>query len=207
MYANMETREPRNSSCAGSLRGARHRARIRAKEKAHLTDLQHPWHRIRKAAGLNDVRIHDLRHTFASGGLLVGEGLAMNGRSGALDCFAPLAMTLRGQRKPHPVIARSTCDEAIQSSGVKVGREGLDSGLYRSEGRRSVTPLTRDLALDPRGKPPNGASAAMACGRRARSAGGGDDVENYAARAVAPDLIRRWKPVFRKACPNRFFGR
>jgi integrase len=31
------------------------------KEKAHLTDLQHPWRRI---------RIHDLRHTFASGGLL-----------------------------------------------------------------------------------------------------------------------------------------
>jgi hypothetical protein len=26
------------------------------------------------------VRIHDLRHTFASGGLLVGEGLAMIGK-------------------------------------------------------------------------------------------------------------------------------
>jgi integrase len=50
------------------------------KEKAHLTDLQHPWRRIRKAAGLSDVRIQDLRHTFASGGLLVGEGLAMIGK-------------------------------------------------------------------------------------------------------------------------------
>lgn len=50
------------------------------KEKAHLTDLQHPWRRIRKAAGLSDVRIHDLRHTFASGGLLVGEGLVMIGK-------------------------------------------------------------------------------------------------------------------------------
>jgi integrase len=50
------------------------------KEKAHVTDLQHPWRRIREAAGLNDVRIHDLRHTFASGGLLVGEGLAMIGK-------------------------------------------------------------------------------------------------------------------------------
>jgi integrase len=50
------------------------------KEKSHLTDLQHPWRRIRKAAGLDGVRIHDLRHTFASGGLLVGEGLAMIGK-------------------------------------------------------------------------------------------------------------------------------
>jgi integrase len=45
------------------------------KDKTHLTDLQHPWQRIRKVAGLADVRIHDLRHTFASGGLLVGEAM------------------------------------------------------------------------------------------------------------------------------------
>jgi integrase len=50
------------------------------KEKTHLTDLQHPWRRVRKDAGLDDVRIHELRHTFASGGLLVGEGLAMIGK-------------------------------------------------------------------------------------------------------------------------------
>ena len=46
----------------------------------HLTDLQHPWRRIRARAGLDDVRIHDLRHSFASGGLLVGEGLPMIGK-------------------------------------------------------------------------------------------------------------------------------
>ena len=46
----------------------------------HLTDLQHPWRRIRAKAGLDDVRIHDLRHSFASGGLLVGEGLPMIGK-------------------------------------------------------------------------------------------------------------------------------
>ena len=50
------------------------------RENTHLTDLQHPWRRVRKAAALDDVRIHDLRHTFASGGLLVGEGLAMIGK-------------------------------------------------------------------------------------------------------------------------------
>jgi len=49
-------------------------------EGTHLTDLQRPWRRIRKEAGLDNVRIHDLRHTFASGGLLVGEGLPMIGK-------------------------------------------------------------------------------------------------------------------------------
>ena len=50
------------------------------KPGSYLTDLQHPWRRIRARAGLNDVRLHDLRHSFASGGLLVGEGLPMIGK-------------------------------------------------------------------------------------------------------------------------------
>jgi integrase len=50
------------------------------KEGAHLNDLQHPWRRIRGAAELDGVRIHDLRHTFASGGLAAGEGLSMIGK-------------------------------------------------------------------------------------------------------------------------------
>ena len=37
---------------------------------SHLTDLQHPWQRIRERTELPAVRIHDLRHRFASGGLL-----------------------------------------------------------------------------------------------------------------------------------------
>ncbi len=36
------------------------------KPNAHLVNLKAPWHRIREAAGLPGVRIHDLRHTFAS---------------------------------------------------------------------------------------------------------------------------------------------
>ncbi len=50
------------------------------KPGSHLTDLQHPWRRIPARAGLDDVRLHDLRHSFASGGLLVGEGLPMIGK-------------------------------------------------------------------------------------------------------------------------------
>ncbi|MYF90467.1 MAG: site-specific integrase, partial [Boseongicola sp. SB0676_bin_33] len=36
------------------------------KPGTHLTDLQCPWRRIRERAELEDVRIHDLRHTMAS---------------------------------------------------------------------------------------------------------------------------------------------
>ena len=50
------------------------------KPASYLTDLQHPWRRIPARPGLEDVRIHDLRHSFASGGLLVGEGLPMIGK-------------------------------------------------------------------------------------------------------------------------------
>lgn len=46
----------------------------------HLTDLQRPWRRIRKAAGLEEVRIHDLRHTFASKGVALGQGLTTVGK-------------------------------------------------------------------------------------------------------------------------------
>ena len=50
------------------------------KPGAHLADLQPPWVRVRKRAGLDDVRIHDLRHSFASRALALGESLPMIGR-------------------------------------------------------------------------------------------------------------------------------
>ncbi len=47
---------------------------------SHITDLQKPWRRIRERAGLEDVRIHDLRHSFASRALALGESLTMIGK-------------------------------------------------------------------------------------------------------------------------------
>lgn len=45
-----------------------------------MNDLQKPWRRIRKRAGLEDVRIHDLRHSFASFMVSAGHSLPMIGK-------------------------------------------------------------------------------------------------------------------------------
>ena len=47
----------------------------------HMVNLQKPWRRIRSLAGLDDVRIHDLRHTFASVAVASGGSLPIIGRA------------------------------------------------------------------------------------------------------------------------------
>ncbi len=49
-------------------------------EGGYITDFQKPWRRIRKRADLNDVRIHDLRHSFASFAVGNQESLPMIGK-------------------------------------------------------------------------------------------------------------------------------
>ena len=46
----------------------------------HLAELTSYWHRVRAHAGVDDVRIHDLRHSFASRALAQGLVLPMIGR-------------------------------------------------------------------------------------------------------------------------------
>ena len=45
-----------------------------------MRSLNGDWYRLRARAGLDDVRIHDLRHSFASRALAAGESLSMIGR-------------------------------------------------------------------------------------------------------------------------------
>ena len=42
---------------------------------SHIVNLQKPWRRIRNMAGLDDVRLHDLRHSFAS--IAVANGVSL----------------------------------------------------------------------------------------------------------------------------------
>ena len=47
---------------------------------SHLVNIHKPWYRIRAMAGLDGVRIHDLRHTFASLAAASGASLPMIGK-------------------------------------------------------------------------------------------------------------------------------
>jgi integrase len=49
-------------------------------EGSHLVNLQKPWRSVRDLAGLPDVRIHDLRHTFASMAAASGASFPMIGK-------------------------------------------------------------------------------------------------------------------------------
>ena len=51
-----------------------------AKPGTHMTDIDGAWKSIRARAGLDDVRIHDIRHSYASRALALGEGLPIIGR-------------------------------------------------------------------------------------------------------------------------------
>ncbi len=49
--------------------------------KGHLVNIAKPWERIKRAAGLDDVRIHDLRRTLGSWLVAAGASLPLIGRA------------------------------------------------------------------------------------------------------------------------------
>lgn len=49
------------------------------KPRKHFVGLEKAWQRLRARAGLSDVRLHDLRHSFASMGVGEGESLVLVG--------------------------------------------------------------------------------------------------------------------------------
>jgi integrase len=52
---------------------------VGAKRGSHLVNIEKPWRALRERAGLADLRLHDLRHSFASIGAAAGLGLPMIG--------------------------------------------------------------------------------------------------------------------------------
>jgi integrase len=109
------------------------------KEGSRLTDLQHPWRRIRGKAGLNDVRIHDLRHSYASGALALGEGLPMIGK---LLGHTQVQTTAR-----YAHLANDPVKTAAGRVSDTIGDAMLGKGKKR---RRTETPKERKAATTKR---------------------------------------------------------
>ena len=87
-----------------------------------LIGVYNPWDRIRRRAGLADVRLHDLRHSFAS--LLVNRGVSLYVVQGLLGHASP-RMT---QRYAH-LAPQTLLDAAEMVSSVICLSRGGDSGI------------------------------------------------------------------------------
>ena len=82
------------------------------RQGSHLTDIKGPWTRIRDLAGLTDLRLHDLRHSFASVG--AGAGLSL-----------PIIGALLGHSQPattarYAHLARNPLQEAADLVGQRL---------------------------------------------------------------------------------------
>lgn len=86
-------------------------------EGSHLVNLEKPWRRIRVQAGLEGVRLHDLRHTFASVGLSRGLSLPV---IGVLLGHRSVATT---QRYAH--LANDAAQLAAQTTGLALAESFL----------------------------------------------------------------------------------
>ena len=96
----------------------------------HLSQLTTYWHRVRSHADVEDVRIHDLRHSFASRALALGESLTMIGRL--------LGHTDIGSTARYAHLARGAEKVAVARVGGSIGADILR--------RRASAESTGDLS-------------------------------------------------------------
>jgi len=102
-------------------------------EGEHWNDLQRPWRRIRKKAQLPDLRIHDLRHSYASLAASDGESLTIIGKllghtqSQTTARYAHLA----------PASVRATAERIADAIAKAMG---LDPSLPKPANDNEVTP-------------------------------------------------------------------
>ena len=87
------------------------------KPGAPIRDIQSTWAAIRSRAGLDDVRLHDLRHSFASRALALGESLPMIGR---LLGHSRIETTAR-----YAHLARDTAHEAAERVATSIEEDIL----------------------------------------------------------------------------------
>lgn len=91
----------------------------------YVTDLQKPWRRIRARAGLPNVRIHDLRHTYASNAVSSGMPIQMVGR---LLGHSQIQTTMRYAHLADDPVRRAAEENAARLNAI-VGTQDHPHGL------------------------------------------------------------------------------
>jgi integrase len=91
------------------------------KPGAHFVNLQKAWKRIRHVADLDDVRIHDLRHTYAS--IAVASGMSL-----------PLIGALLGHSQP----ATTARYAHLSNDPLKAASEVIGSKIKTATAERQV---------------------------------------------------------------------
>lgn len=89
---------------------------VGGKPGTHLVNLKDPWSVIRQAANLNDVRLHDLRHAFAS--VAVGAGMSL-----------PLLGALLGHRNPSTTARYAHLADDPQRQAAAVVSARIDEAM------------------------------------------------------------------------------
>jgi integrase len=89
------------------------------KPGCHLVGLPHAWGRLQKRAGLEGIRLHDLRHSFASVGAAAGLGLPI---IGALLGHTQMATTQRYAHLANDPL-RAAADEITRRLAEAMGQD------------------------------------------------------------------------------------
>jgi integrase len=95
-----------------------------AKEGAALVNLEKPWRAIRKPAGLDDVRLHDLRHAFASVAASSGMGLPIIGKMLGHTQAATTARYAHLASDPVKAAAAAVAGKIAAAMGAAAGDTG-----------------------------------------------------------------------------------
>lgn len=100
---------------------------------ARLVNLSKPWQRIRTAAGLEDVRLHDLRHTHASVGVSGGTSLHVLG--GLLGHRQPRTTARYGHIQDDPLRRASDAIGARLTAALEGKPDADVIALPRAKGK------------------------------------------------------------------------
>lgn len=100
------------------------------KPGTHLRKLDDAWNTVRARADLHDVRLHDLRHSFASRALALGEGLPMIGK---LLGHARIETTSR-----YAHLARDSVRESAERVAESIAADILDGDWRLASGFGAV---------------------------------------------------------------------